>query len=190
MRRLFNYINQYASILIPEEGFEDFISHFVQKRVRKKQYLLQEGEICKHMAFIAKGAMRKYYLDESGIERIVDLYIEDWWAGDRESFVTSKPSVYNIDAWEDCELFLLSRDNALKLVDECPAFNEFVRKLDENNNIATQKRITSYISSISEKRYADFVDQHPYFIQRFPQHLIASYLGMTKDTLSRIRKKA
>ncbi len=173
-----------------EEDFKDFLSHFVERRIRKKQYLLQDGEICKHMAFIAKGAMRKYFLDEKGIERIVDLYIENWWAGDRESFVTSKPSVYNIDAWEDCEIFLISRENILKLCKECPAFNEFILRLDENNSIATQKRITSSISFTSEKRYADFVERHPHFLQRFPQHIIASYLGITKDTLSRVRKKA
>lgn len=190
MHVLFDYINQYTSTPISEDDFEVFLSHFIQKRIRKKQYLLEEGEICKHMAFVAKGAMRKYCMDEKGVEHIVDLYIENWWAGDRESFVMSTPSIYNIDAWEDCEVFLISRENTLKLCRECPAFNELLLKLDERNNIATQKRITSSISFTAEKRYADFVDCHPYFVQRFPQHIIASYLGVTKDTLSRVRKKA
>ncbi len=187
MHPLFQYINKYA--IISEEDFKDFLSHFTHKKIRKKEYLLEEGEICKHMAFIIKGSMRKYYIDEKGIENIVDLYIENWWAGDRESFVNFTPSVYNIDAWEDCELFLISRENTLKLRDQCRAFNELLLKLDEQNTIATQKRITSTISSTAEKRYADFVEYYPHFIQRFPQHLIASYLGITKDTLSRVRKK-
>ncbi len=187
MHPLFQYINKYT--IISEEDFKDFLSHFTHKKIRKKEYLLEEGEICKHMAFIIKGSMRKYYIDEKGIENIVDLYIENWWAGDRESFVNFTPSVYNIDAWEDCELFLISRENTLKLRDQCRAFNELLLKLDEQNTIATQKRITSTISSTAEKRYADFVEYYPHFIQRFPQHLIASYLGITKDTLSRVRKK-
>jgi len=133
--------------------------------------------------------MRKYYLDENGIEHVVDLYIENWWAGDRESFSMATPSVYNIDVWEDTEVLLLSRESVLKLRSECPSFNELTLKLDEQNSIATQKRITSSISFSAEKRYADFVERHPYFLQRFPQHIIASYLGVTKDTLSRVRKK-
>jgi|SRR5690554_1566474 len=187
MHPLFNYINKYA--IISEEDFKVFLSHFIEKKISKKEYLLEEGEICKHMAFIIKGSMRKYCIDEKGVEHIVDLYIENWWAGDRESFVMSTPSMYNIDAWEDCEVFLISRENTLKLRDQCRAFNELLLKLDEQNTIATQKRITSTISSTAEKRYADFVECYPHFIQRFPQHLIASYLGITKDTLSRVRRK-
>lgn len=190
MHSLFNYINKYASTLISEEDFKVFRGHFIKKKIRKKQCLLEEGEICKYFAFIIKGAMRKYYIDEKGVEHIVNLYIENWWAGDRESFVMFTPSVYNIDAWENCEVLLITRESVLQLTRQFPAFNELLLKLDERNNIATQRRITSSISFTAEKRYADFVDCHPYFVHRFPQHIIASYLGITKDTLSRVRKKA
>ncbi|TJZ53757.1 Crp/Fnr family transcriptional regulator [Sphingobacterium olei] len=187
MHPLFHYINQYA--IISEEDFEDIQSYFIPKKIGKKQHLLKEGEICKCMGFIVKGAMRKYYTDEKGTEHIVNLYVENWWAGDRESFVMGTPSVYHIDACEDSELFLISRENTLILRNECPAFNELTLKLDEQSTISTQKRITSSISLTAEKRYEDFVNNHPYFVQRFPQHIIASYLGITKDTLSRVRKK-
>jgi CRP-like cAMP-binding protein len=190
MHPLFNYIKEYASTSISEEDFDIFLSHFIKKKIRKKQYLLEDGEICKYFAFIVKGAMRKYYIDEKGIEHIVNLYIENWWAGDRESFVMSTPSIYHIDAWEDCEVLLITRESVLELTQQFPAFNELLLKLDERNNIATQRRITSSISFTAEKRYADFVDCHPYFLHRFPQHIIASYLGITKDTLSRVRRKA
>ncbi|WP_240904798.1 Crp/Fnr family transcriptional regulator [Sphingobacterium sp. SGR-19] len=186
MHPLFQYINRYATI--SEEDFKVLVTHFTEKKIKKKQFLLQDGAICKHMAFIAKGSMRKYYIDEKGVDHTVDLYIENWWAGDRESFVKLTPSVYNIDAWQDCELLLLSRENVLKLRNECPAFNELTLKLDEQNMIATQRRITSSISATAKKRYEDFVDCHPHFVSRFPQHIIASYLGITKDTLSRVRK--
>ncbi|TYR32248.1 Crp/Fnr family transcriptional regulator [Sphingobacterium phlebotomi] len=190
MHPLFNYIKEYASTSISEEDFDIFLSHFIKKKIRKKQYLLEDGEICKYFAFIVKGAMRKYYIDEKGIEHIVNLYIENWWAGDRESFVMSTPSIYHIDAWEDCEVLLITRESVLELTQQFPAFNELLLKLDERNNIATQRRITSSISFTAEKRYADFVDCHPYFLHRFPQHIIASYLGITKDTLSQVRRKA
>lgn len=188
MHPLFHYFNKYTTV--SEEDFEVILSFFIQKRIRKKQYLLEEGNICKHMAFIVKGSMRKYYMDEKGVEHIVDLYIENWWAGDRESWSMLTPSAYYVDAWEDCELLLISKEIEIKLCAECPAFKEFVLNLGERNHIATQKRITASISFTAEKRYTDFLDRHPRFSQRFPQHLIASYLGITKDTLSRVRQKA
>nr|WP_315224769.1 Crp/Fnr family transcriptional regulator [uncultured Flavobacterium sp.] len=189
MHPLFNYITQYVTI--SEETFNlEIKNYFIKKRLRKKEYLLEEGEVCKNFSFIVKGAMRKYYVDEKGIEHVVNLYVENWWAGDRESFVKLTPSVYNVVAWEDCELFLISRDNTLKLLKECAVFNEFILKLDEQNTISTQKRITSSLSLTAEKSYEDFINNYPHFVQRFPQHIIASYLGITKDTLSRVRKKA
>lgn len=190
MLSLFNYINKYASTLISEEDFKIFQSYFIKKKIKKKQFLLEGGEICKHFAFIIKGAMRQYYTDEKGVEHIVNLFIENWWAGDRESFVMSTPSAYHIDAWEDCDVLLITRESVLILIDQFPAFSEMLLKLDERNNIATQRRITSSISFTAEKRYEDFVECHPYFLHRFPQHIIASYLGITKDTLSRVRKKS
>jgi len=189
MHPLFHYINKYASTLISKEEFKVFRSYFIQKKIRKRQYLLQEGEICKYFAFIIKGAMRQYYIDEKGVERIVNLYIENWWAGDHESFVAFTPSIYNIDAWEDCEVLLITAENTLKLCNEWPAFNQLLLKLGERNIIAAQKRITS-ISFTAEKRYKCFVENYPSFVRRFPQHIIASYLGITKDTLSRVHKKA
>ncbi|MCH7407785.1 Crp/Fnr family transcriptional regulator [Belliella sp. DSM 111904] len=189
MHPLLNYISQYVSTLVSDEDFEVILSHFSEKTLRKRQYFLEEGEICKHMAFIVKGAMRKYYMDEKGTEHVIDLYIENWWAGDRESFVMQTPSIYFIDAWEDCEMFLISRQSVTALCEQCPAFNEFILKLDERNSIASQKRITYSVSFNAEKRYQFFLDSHPYFVDRFPQHVVASYLGITKDTLSRIRRK-
>ncbi|MFC4874874.1 Crp/Fnr family transcriptional regulator [Negadavirga shengliensis] len=162
MQALHDYLNQYASTLISEKDFEIIKSHFIKKRIKKKQYLLQEGEICKHFAFIVKGAMRQYYVDKKGVEHVVNLYVENWWAGDRESFVMFTPSKYNIDAWEDCELLLITREDTLKLCKQCPAFNELLLKLDERNNIATQKRITSIISSSAKVRYDDFASCYPY----------------------------
>jgi len=187
MHPFFTYINEYT--YISEEDFKEILEYFFIKKFKKKDLLIVEGKISNYMAFIVKGSMYKYYINEKGVKNVVNLYIENWWAGDRESFVNSTPTMYYIEACEDCELLLLSRENTLKLLSFCQAFIEFTIKLDERNNIATQKRVASSISFSAEKRYEDFVNCYPHFIQRFPQHLIASYLGITKDTLSRIRKK-
>lgn len=189
MEALFNYIRKYSSGLVSEEDFEIIKSHFFYKRIRKKQYFLQEGEVCKHFAFILKGAMRQYYIDDKGVEHFVQLAIENWWVGDRESWVKHSASRYNIDAWEDSELLLISNSDVVKLSQLFPALAEMMRIMDERNNIATQKRITSTISYTAERRYADFVCDYPDLLQRFPQHVIASYIGITKDTLSRVRKQ-
>lgn len=190
MQQLLDYIRKYSSTLVSENDFEIIKSYFSLKKLRKKQYFLQEGEICKNFAFILKGAMRQYYVDEKGAEHFVQLGIENWWIGDRESWALLTPSRYNIDAWEDAEVLLVSYADVLKLSQQFPALMEMMRKMDEKNTIATQKRITSTISHTSERRYADFVSEYPDLVQRFPQHVIASYIGVTKDTLSRVRKQA
>ena len=160
---------------------------FIHKKLRKRQFFLQEGEVCKCLAFIVKGATRQYSVDDKGVEHIIRLSIENWWAGDRESYVRSTPSVYNIDAWEDTDLLQVSRAEALTQLHLIPAINEMERNLDENYAIATQKRLNAHISWSAETRYADLVNTYPQFLQRFPLHVIASYLGITKETLSRIR---
>ena len=187
---LFKYINNYTSTPLSESELESISTAFVPKKIKKKQLLLHEVEHCKYFAFIAKGAMRQYLVDDKGVEHIVHLGIENWWMGDRESWALLKPSIYYIDAWEDCELLLITRADTLRLVKQFPAFEEMVRRMDERSNIAAQKRIASTISLTAEKCYADFAVRHPDFLQRFPQHIIASYLGITKDTLSRVRKHA
>ena len=188
MHRLFDYINRNVTTPISEQDFEILLSHFIYKKIRRKQYFLQKGEVCKYGAFILKGSMRKYYIDDKGAEHIVDLYIEDWWAADRESYTMLTPTIYDIDACEDCEVLLLTNENVIKITNEFPSFNELRLKMDLNHYIANQKRVTSSISFSAEKRYLNFIENHPDFLQRFPQHYIASYLGITKETLSRVRK--
>ena len=162
---------------------------FVPKKIRKRQYFLQEGEVCKYMAFIVKGAMRQYSVDDKGVEHIFRLSIENWWAGDRESNINLTPQVYNIDAWEDTEFLQVTRADFLSQLSSIPAINELIRNLDERFAIATQKRLNAQISLTAEKRYSELANSYPEFLQRFPQHIVASYLGITKETLSRIRKQ-
>ncbi|CAD0002139.1 Crp/Fnr family transcriptional regulator [Flavobacterium chungangense] len=187
---LFDYISQYTNLSLTSEEQALVIDAFQPKKIRKKQYFLQSGDVCKYSGFIVKGAMRQYSVDDKGTEHIVHLYIENYWANDRESFTMLTPSKYNIDAWEDTDLLLITRADMLSLMEKVPALVEMVRLMDERNAIVSQRRLDSALSNTAEKRYEEFVHSHPQFLQRFPQHLIASSLGITKETLSRIRKQS
>jgi len=184
---LFDYIKKYTTKPLTEGQRTLMEKAFIPFKLRKKQYFLQAGNQCRHFAFITKGAMRQYTVDDNGLEHIARLGIEEWWMGDRESYLTSSATKYNIDAWEDTEMLIITNDYMQEIM-KIPAFNEVLRKLDDNNNIANQRRITSAISLSAEMRYLELEDSYPQMIARFPQHIIASYLGITKDTLSRIKR--
>jgi len=185
-----NYIIKYAESPLSDNQFEQIIATMRLKIYRKRQIFLQEGETCKYFGFVVKGAMRQYSVDDRGIEHMVRLSLENTWVGDRESWVMLTPSIYNIDAWEDTQMLLITKEDTLRLAREIPAYAEMIRGMDEKNLIATQKRVNAVISLPAKKRYSDFANTHPDFLQRFPQHIIASYLGITKETLSRIRKQS
>jgi CRP-like cAMP-binding protein len=183
------YIEDYTGEVMTDEEFTLLRKAFTQKKIRKKQYLLQEGDVCKHLSFIVKGAMRQYTVDEKGNEHIVRFGIENWWMADRESFEFLTPTVYNIDAWEETELLQISLANLKELKETFPGMNKLTLALDKRGHIAAQKRITAAISLTAEEKYQDLFKTHPVFFQRFPQTMIASYLGISPETLSRIRKK-
>ncbi|RPE05355.1 Crp/Fnr family transcriptional regulator [Chitinophaga lutea] len=185
---LISYINRYAGSPLTSQEEELVRTTFTPKRLKKRQYLLQEGDVCKHFCFIVSGAMRQYSVDEKGIEHVIQLGIETWWMGDRESIVMHTPSKYNIDAWENCELLIISYADTIRLLDQVPSIRKMLQMMEERNSIANQKRLNSTISLAADSRYADFVREYPDFLQRFPLHIIASYLGITKETLSRVRK--
>ena len=188
--KLIAYINAPAKLPLTSEEESLVVAAFQPKKLRKKQYFLQEGTVCKYVGFIVKGAMRQYSVDEKGVEHMVQLYIEDYWASDRESALMLTPSNYNIDAWEDTELLVATVADMVNLIATVPSFAERTRLMDQRSFIASQRRLNSTISNSAEKRYEEFANNHPQFMQRFPQHLIASFLGITKETLSRIRKQA
>lgn len=187
---LLDYINQHATTPLTSAEEALIVATFQPKKLRKKQYFLEEGNVCKYVGFIVKGAMRQYSVDDKGVEHIVYLFIENYWASDRESAVMLTPSRYYIDAWEDTELLVATVADMRDLIEKMPSFGQMTRLMDQRSFIASQRRLNSTISNTAEKRYEEFADNHPQFIQRFPQHLIASFLGITKETLSRIRKQA
>jgi CRP-like cAMP-binding protein len=130
--------------------------------------------------------MRQYSIDDRGVEHTVGLFVENSWARDRESIMTGTPSIYFIDAWEETDVLMISLlDNNVMM--SIPAFAEMRTKLNDTHHFHLQRRLHDSISLSAEERYADLVKTHPEFLQRFPQHIIASYLGITRETLSRVR---
>jgi CRP-like cAMP-binding protein len=186
---LIKYFNSYSSKPLAADEIDLIQSFYIPKKFRKRQYLLQEGEVCKYTAFIIKGAMRQYRVDDKGEEHIINLFIENWWASDRESVMNNTPSIYFIDAWEDTEVLLVKKTDVLDLVNRIPAISEWMRKVDVKFAIASQRRLNAAISLSAEERYYDLEKTRPEFLQRFPQHIIASYLGINRETLSRIRSR-
>jgi len=176
-------------ITISETDFNFCKMLFLPKKLRKKQYLLQEGDVCKYNTFVSKGLLRSYTIDNKGTEHILQFAFEGWWIGDIYSFLTEKPSLFNIEALEECELLLISKPSMDLLLEKVPAFERYFRILIQNNLIATQKRLMGTLSETAEEKYINLMNNFPGCLQRVPQHMIASYLGITRETLSRIRSQ-
>ena len=163
--------------------------YLTTKKIRKKQYLLQEGDVCKTIAFVEKGALKGYSVDEKGAEHILQFALEGWIISDLYSFMSGEPATHNIDALEDSELVLITKAAQEELFQKVPKYESYSRMQITGAYLAMQKRVSSLISLSLEERYLYFINLYPTIVQRVPQHMIASYLGLTPETVSRIRKK-
>ncbi len=166
-----------------------FISLLQSKKLKRKEFLLKQGDTCRTENFIVKGCLRTYTIDDNGIEHIVMFGIEDWWVGDLFSFLTQSPAAYFIDALEDTEILQISKANLDKLYKIVPKFERFFRLILQNAFIAQQKRINQSLSYTAQQRYLDFITKHPNLEQRLSQKQVSAYLGITPVFLSMLRKK-
>ena len=185
---LLKHISSYSGIPLTSDECQLVQHAFLPRKLKRKQFFLQEGDICKYFGFILKGALRLYIVDKKGAEHTLQLAVEDSWIGDLESYVSFTPSRYYIDACEDAELLLLTREKHMELLDKIRTFEIMAKQMSVSRLIETERRVAASISLSAEERYAEFVELHPDLMQRFPLYIIASYLGITKETLSRIRK--
>ena len=175
-------------ISLNEEELDYCKTLFLPKKLRKRQFLLQDGDVCKYQAFVEKGMLRSYRIDEKGSEHILQFAFEGWWATDLSSYLTGETSVFNIEAMEDSELLLLSKPSWDTLMQRIPKFEHYFRIIIQNNLVATQKRVIQSHTETAEEKYLKFIQSYPGCVQRIPQHMIASYIGISRETLSRLRK--
>ncbi|MDF1696728.1 MAG: Crp/Fnr family transcriptional regulator [Saprospiraceae bacterium] len=180
------YIRRY--VVIEEEDFEKFCNYLEFHQFNPKEYLLKSGSICYCKYFILKGLTRTFYIEESGVERIIQFGIENWWVTDMDSFCNEVPSNVYIQALEPLETFSISKQSLEQVYTEIPIIERFFRRLTENWLIAQQKSSHFYMKANSKKRYLDLINSIPNFVQRVPQYMIASYLDITPEYLSDIRK--
>lgn len=182
---LHNKVNE--TISITDEEFEYAKTLFIPKKLRKKRLLLEDGDPCIYTTFVEKGLLRSFNIDERGNEHILQFGMEGWWIADLYSFLTGEPSEYNIEALEDSELLLITKSSWDLLLDQVPVFERYFRILIQNNLINTQRRLMGTMTTTAEERYIKLVKAFPNISQRVPQHMIASYIGVTPETLSRLR---
>ncbi|MFM2386392.1 MAG: hypothetical protein RL660_1149 [Bacteroidota bacterium] len=190
IEKLVQHINARIENKLSENDIALLSEVFHLKKLRKHQYLIQGGDVCRIAAFVVKGALKKYSIDNTGKENILELYIENWWAGDKESFMIGTPTPYYIDAYEDSELLVITKDDLTNKLNQLPFMLELNSVLTEKQSFQLMKRLHSSQTLTAEQKLAELQNTYPDFFQRFPQHIIASYLGMTKETLSRIRSNA
>lgn len=185
---LLKNLSKYVSLT--EEEARVIESLFVRRKFRKRQYIIQEGEVARYETFIVKGITRTYEVDDNGQEHIVQFGLHDWWVGDLYSFLTETPSVYNIDCLEDTEVLQISKANLEILYEGVPKMERHFRVMIQNAYIASTQRVASALSKSALERYNEFIRRYPQIEQRVANHQIASYLGITPQSLSRIRSQA
>jgi CRP-like cAMP-binding protein len=186
MYALKNYILK--CVPYTDKEIEEIISYFEYKKVDNKTTLLQEGEVCKFEAFVIKGCLKTYFINKNGFEVILIFATENWWVSDVASFQQETPSRMCIETLEPCELLILTPSKKEKLLQQFPALERMYRLMLQRHVSTYQERLFSEHALTAEERYNKFIERYPELLQRIPQYAIASYLGITPEFLSRLRK--
>ena len=176
-------------ITLSDDAWALLKTFFIPKKIRKRQYLLNAGDVCQHITFVEKGLLRSFTVDDDGNEHVVQFAVEGSWISDMGSFTSGKEALYNIEALEDAEVLNLTRQSMEDLLVQFPLMERFFRLLMQNNIVALQRRVVAYMSLSAEEKYLKLMEVYPHIMNRASQQHIASYLSITPETLSRIRKK-
>ena len=184
---LLNYFDRL--ILLNDKEKELVAAKFHPRLFRKRQYILQEGDICTQFCFVVRGCLRMYKIDDSGSTHILQFAAENHWISDLGSFHGLRPSALNMDALEDTVVLQISRDDLISLYIQAPKFDRIFRVLLENSYIRLQDRLLQNISSTAEERYQSFLEVYPHLLNRLSQVQIAAFLGITPEFLSRLRNR-
>ena len=182
---LIEYINRYVNLTQNEINL--LLENTAHRKYLKGQYIVQQGDICRFESFIIKGCLKTFYVDNDGQEHVVLFAIENWWTADLGSFLTQKPADYNVQCIENTEVIQFSFEKMELLYQKIPKLERFFRIIIQKAFVASEKRIIRNFSLPAKERYIEFKNAYPQIEQRVPQYLIASYLGITKEFLSKIR---
>lgn len=181
---LLQHVSKHISLTKEEE---DILKSFLHpKKIKKKHFLLQEGEVNKSATFVTSGILRIYSIDKNGFEHILQFAPPGWWIGDMKSALTQQPATLNIDAIEDTEVIWISKEDMDKLYAAVPKFERFFRILAENSIASYQQRLVNNLSLSAAERYNNFCQLYPSLIQSLPQKQVASYIGVTPEFLSKM----
>ena len=187
MKPLIEYFNRHLPLDEEEQSVVKNV--FKERKIKKRQFILQEGDVSKYNTFVLEGCFKMYMIDNNGKEHNLQFAIENWWIGDIGSFLNENKSKLYIEALENSTILQIKKEDQLKLFVDFPKFNQIFREFTEKALVSTQQRVLQNISSTAEERYLDFLDRYPYFFNRISNVQIASYLGVTPEFLSAIRKK-
>jgi CRP-like cAMP-binding protein len=182
-----NHINKFATV--SDDEFSKIIAYFETVKAAKKENLMAEGQRCKYNYFVLKGILRKFFINDKGIEQTTEFAIESWWMTDNFAFIEQSETEFFIQAVEKCEVLSISKEKMDKLLKEHPLMEKYFRCVYQKAYVATQMRLKFLHNYSREELYYHFRDSQPAFLQRVPQYLVASYLGFTPEYLSEIRKK-
>ncbi|WP_284462072.1 Crp/Fnr family transcriptional regulator [Chryseobacterium sp.] len=187
MESLKTHIREYVDI--SDEKLERYCNAFILRKIKKKDFLLKEGDICEFEGFIVNGCFKVSHTDRNASEQILYFGIENWWISDIDSFINGIPSKLNIQALEDSEILLISKENKERLYQEMPEIERLMRLKFQMSIIALQRRIIDNLSKSSEERYIEFLKDYSKTAHRLTNIQIAAYLGVTPEFISRIRRK-
>lgn len=174
---------------IPVEAVAACNNHYVSKKIGKNEFLLKEGEICQSTFFVEKGLLRMFSIDKNAKEHIIQFAPENWLISDRSSLFFNENSKYFIEAVEESEVVMLQNDFFTNLVEKFPHIAERNNLLLQKHIRGLQNRLNSLLAESAEERYMNFLKMYPDIMQRVPQWMVASYLGITPESLSRVRKE-
>jgi CRP-like cAMP-binding protein len=176
-------------ISLSDKETEEFCSLFKPHSIKKKDYILREGDTCSFEAFVTRGLFRVFHIDQNGFEQVLYFAVEDWWITDIDSFTSQTPSQLFIEALEDSEVLLISKKDKEFAYENIPTIEKLYRIMTQKTHVALQRRMIDNLSKAADQRYIDFTEKYPVLAQRLSNIQIAAYLGISHEFLSKIRKK-
>ena len=184
---LLAYMKPYISLT--DEEIAILQTRIKFRKYLKGQFIVQEGDVCRHVSFVLKGCAKIFYVDNEGSEQIVRFALENWWISDIGSFINQTPAEHNVQCLEATELIQFQYDQLEQLYKEVPKFERLFRIIGQKSIVALEKRLIKNFTLTAKERYLAFRKQYPQIEQRVPQYMVASYLGITKEFLSKIRSQ-